>query len=670
MEKNNSLSKVFLAGIFFSALVFSNQVLDPTLTPRIISFSVFSVLSLWLLYRAKQKIKFGIDIINCAYFFFTAFCVLSISWCNTSSEAIFESAKVVLSFIAFTITSRCLKNDPAFFKTTFLKLSLLVCFIVLGFALYQYSKIKFINKEALYAITAINGHKNLFASFMFLNLFFLILGNIELKGLWRLLSFIAIAITLLALIVIKTKAVWIGLALVILITAFLFVTKKIKLKLNFYVSLIICVLVANVFFAVIVPIGIEKGLSHNSAITNTSTPEEKARELDNERLTLFQKTYGMIKKHPLGVGMGNWQIYFPDETLKGIWRAEDLNFTFQRPHNDWLWILSETGWVGLNIFFVFIFSLLLLLLRAIRSVSAAPVAQVEMILCIAFILGFFMISFFDFPKERMEHLLWSNIIFTFGYFQIKKYSDIKIFKTITEPRVALLGATGIVLLISVIGILRYRGEYFTIRMYNQRALKQDLSAVQSGYDALMFKFPKVIHEAANGLEALEFLRDHPTDLILLDIQMPVLGGIETMKKIKELEFKPHVIILTQFDEVALIMHLLQLGVNGFLLKGCNPEELENAITAVIAEGHYYNEMVLDSIKKGLSKKDGLANLDISPREFQVMALLKDGKSNKEISTKLGLTLRTIESYRKALMKKLNCKNTAELVSLVYRTGII
>lgn len=489
MKKGNTLTKIFLAGIVCSALVFSNQILDPTLTPRLISFSVFSVLALWFLYKAKQKLNFEIDIINGAYLVFTLFCVSSVVWSNTSTEAVFESSKVVLGFTAFSLAYFCLKKDAAFFKTTLLKISIPVFFIVFGFAVFQYTKLKVLDKEALYSITAINGHKNLFASFFFLNLFFLILGAIEFKRLWRLLSFLAIGLTLLSLIFIKTKAVWIGLVLAIFIFGFLFITKKIKPKLNFYLSLLICLVLANLFFAVIVPMGIEKGMSHNSAITNASTPEEKAKELDNERLTLWLKTYDMIKKHPvIGVGMGNWQIYFPDATLKGIWRAEDLNFTFQRPHNDWLWILSETGWLGLNLFFVFVFSVLLFLLRAIRSAIATPRSQIEMMLCVAFVLGFFTISFFDFPKERMEHLIWSNIILAIGYFHIKQHSDIPILKKINLTQTTILGALGIILLVSTIGILRYRGEFYTIKMYNQRALKQELPAIHAGYEALSFAY--------------------------------------------------------------------------------------------------------------------------------------------------------------------------------------
>jgi tetratricopeptide (TPR) repeat protein len=237
-------------------------------------------------------------------------------------------------------------------------------------------------------------------------------------------------------------------------------------------------------------------------------------------LTLWSKTYQMIGKYPaVGVGMGNWQIYFPDATLKGIWRAEDLNFTFQRPHNDLLWILSETGWLGLNLFFIFIFSFLLLLVRAIRLVTGDLKIQIEMILCFAFTIGFFTVSFFDFPKERMEHLLWSNLIFAFGYFRIKQHVEIPVLLKINLKQPMLLTCLGICLLTFMIGVLRYRGEYYTIRMYNHRAMKEELRAVTAGYEALSFAYSvdptsvPVVWYTANSYANLKDYKKAQQDLI-------------------------------------------------------------------------------------------------------------------------------------------------------------
>ncbi len=185
-----------------------------------------------------------------------------------------------------------------------------------------------------------------------------------------------------------------------------------------------------------------------------------------------------------------------------------------------------------------------------------------------------------------------------------------------------------------------------------------------------FGFPTTLYEASNGQEAIEIITKNPVDIVLLDIQMPVLSGIETMKRLKDLALRPTVIVLTQFDEQSLISYMLHLGASGFILKDCEPEELKSAIISVMKAGYFYNGIVLKMLQSNISNGKGLVSLEISSREFQVMVLLKEGKSNKEISKILNLSLRTIESYRKALMKKTSCRNVAEIVSLAYRTGIV
>jgi DNA-binding NarL/FixJ family response regulator len=187
----------------------------------------------------------------------------------------------------------------------------------------------------------------------------------------------------------------------------------------------------------------------------------------------------------------------------------------------------------------------------------------------------------------------------------------------------------------------------------------------------MGAFPLVLtlYEAANGKEALAILATKRIDLVLLDIQMPEMGGIETLKHIRDKGLQTKVVMLTQYDDQSLIVYLLQLGANGFLLKTCDPQELEKAISVVTREGQYYDDHVLKAIASNLSKETKLSNLDISPREFQVMVLLKDGKSNKEVARNLGLSLRTIETYRKRIIKKTGSRNTVDLISLAYRTGI-
>ncbi len=186
----------------------------------------------------------------------------------------------------------------------------------------------------------------------------------------------------------------------------------------------------------------------------------------------------------------------------------------------------------------------------------------------------------------------------------------------------------------------------------------------------IFPIKLELFEAGSGLDALDTLKIEQIDIVLLDIQMPNLNGIDCLKKMKELHPQVRVIILTQFDEPALIVHLVALGADGFLLKDTSPNELEKAIATVIQDGQYFTELVHETLALNVGKNgERLAQLDISPREFQVANLLKDGLGTNEIAEKLGLAPSTVSSYRKSIMDKTKSKNVAELVKLLFTTGL-
>jgi two-component system response regulator DegU len=187
----------------------------------------------------------------------------------------------------------------------------------------------------------------------------------------------------------------------------------------------------------------------------------------------------------------------------------------------------------------------------------------------------------------------------------------------------------------------------------------------------IFPINLTLIEAGSGMEALDKLNSDQIDIVLLDIQMPSLNGIDCLRKMKELHPQVKVIILTQFDEPALIVHLVALGADCFLLKDSSPNELEKAIATVIQDGQYFTELVHETLALNLGKKgQQLAQLDISPREFQVANLLKDGLSTEEIAGKLGLATFTVSSYRKTLMKKTKSKNVADLIRLLFSIGLV
>lgn len=489
MEKHLVSSRFFLAGLLISPLLISPFVLDFTLTARFISLSFFILVTLLflLLYRGNLKINF--DGILISYLAYVLFCTLSISWAHTPSEAIFDSSKLLLSFFVFVLTYFVLKNNKALFDAAFTRLPVIIFLAGLTAAMWQLSSAPDLKKDSMYLVTGINGHKNLYASFLFLNFFFLVKAFFKTKNTWKIINAACILLSLAVIALLRTKAVWIGLSTAILIvTVLYFLMKKKMPRINFVFILVFLLIMINVFFLFVLKPVISKGIQSNAQILALKPELRQQKELDNERLVLWDKTYDVFKKHSVtGVGMGNWQIYFPDETLTGLWRAEDLNYTFQRPHNDFLWILAETGLIGFNLFFLFLFSLLLFILKAAKN-TGKKIIQTELLLCFSFITGYFIISFFDFPKERIEHLIWINIILATAYFYIRQIIPLKSFYCLQVNQRLRVIPLALLLFITCVGILRYKGEFFTRRMYDQKKVNNYTAVIKEGKKACSFAY--------------------------------------------------------------------------------------------------------------------------------------------------------------------------------------
>ncbi len=178
------------------------------------------------------------------------------------------------------------------------------------------------------------------------------------------------------------------------------------------------------------------------------------------------------------------------------------------------------------------------------------------------------------------------------------------------------------------------------------------------------------YEVGNGFEALQVIEKEKIDLILLDIQMPKMNGIECLREVKQRSPNTKVIVLTQFDEPSLIVLLVQIGAEGFLLKECDPKELETAIDATLTIGNYYNHIAEEAIKNYNQKKGSpIADLELTSREMDVAKLLVKGLSSEAIGEKLSLSALTVNSYRKSILKKTSCNNTAALTRLLLLSGI-
>jgi DNA-binding NarL/FixJ family response regulator len=204
-------------------------------------------------------------------------------------------------------------------------------------------------------------------------------------------------------------------------------------------------------------------------------------------------------------------------------------------------------------------------------------------------------------------------------------------------------------------------------------ITDDHKLFRKGIIALLedFDFIGEINEASNGKELLELLSVIKIlpDIILLDLRMPVMDGVEAQQKIRELYPGIKVIILTMEDDEQFILHLISEGVNGYLLKNADPVEMEQAILKVYEKGFYFSEDISSLVLKNLNKKEKaetIFNPDFSERELQVLKLICKEYTNAEIAETFDVSIRTAEGYRQKLVEKTGAKNIAGLVVLALK----
>lgn len=208
-------------------------------------------------------------------------------------------------------------------------------------------------------------------------------------------------------------------------------------------------------------------------------------------------------------------------------------------------------------------------------------------------------------------------------------------------------------------------------------LADDHGIVRRGLKSLLETEPglAVVAEAADGLEALRLCEEHAPDMLILDVGMPKLNGIEVAARAQKLETTPRVIILSMHSDESYILRALAAGARAYLLKDATDEDLLPAVRAVAAGKPYFSPsvtavLVEDYLRrlqaKGLTDSYHL----LTDREKEVLQLLAEGRSNKEVATLLDLGVSTVETHRANLMQKLNLHNTAEIVLYAVRKGII
>ena len=206
-------------------------------------------------------------------------------------------------------------------------------------------------------------------------------------------------------------------------------------------------------------------------------------------------------------------------------------------------------------------------------------------------------------------------------------------------------------------------------------LVDDHQLIIDGLKSLMKNTAEIMvtGEANNGREALRLLDILNVDVVLMDIDMPVMNGIDALKEIKKGKPAIKVIILSMHEESGMIKNLLAIGADGYLLKSTSQDELISAIKKVANGNKYFSTEVTLSLlngSQGNSQTSKQPSEILTSREEEILKLIAEGFSNKEIGTQLFISHRTVDTHRTNLMKKLNTSNIAGLISYAIKSGLI
>ncbi len=207
---------------------------------------------------------------------------------------------------------------------------------------------------------------------------------------------------------------------------------------------------------------------------------------------------------------------------------------------------------------------------------------------------------------------------------------------------------------------------------DEALFRRGIRLIIEDYDDL-----KVIMEAENGQVLLEKIRtsNELPDVLLLDLKMPVLGGIEAAEIIRQEFPSIHIVVISSHISKAFILNMIEIGAAAYLGKNATPDEVADTIRTVREKGFCYNELVMEVIRENMFGKNPIKpqrsfEVELTGREKEVLQLICEEFTTQEIADKLFLSNRTVEGHRNNMLTKLGCRNTAGLVVYAIQHGLI
>jgi DNA-binding NarL/FixJ family response regulator len=204
-------------------------------------------------------------------------------------------------------------------------------------------------------------------------------------------------------------------------------------------------------------------------------------------------------------------------------------------------------------------------------------------------------------------------------------------------------------------------------------IADDHPIVREGLKRIIAECPDMdlVGEAVDGGEALAKCAEHNVDVLLLDVSMPGPGFLETMRRLKDEQPEIRVLVLSVHSEDQYAVRALRLGASGYLTKDHSPNELAGAIRRAYRGGKYVTESLAERLAFELEAgREMLPHAALSNREYQVLCKLGSGTSVKETAAELGLSPKTVSTYRMRVLAKMDLKSNAELIRYVLRHGLV
>ncbi len=186
---------------------------------------------------------------------------------------------------------------------------------------------------------------------------------------------------------------------------------------------------------------------------------------------------------------------------------------------------------------------------------------------------------------------------------------------------------------------------------------------------------EVVLEADNGEDLIKGLESTSPDVILMDLKMPIMDGMEATKAIRKKSDSIKILVITMYDDDKFIIHLMENGANGYLLKNADSDEIRKSIYAVHENGYYFNDLVNKALLKKLVLKRDFKpsfnqNIEFTERELEVLKLICEEKTATEMGKEIFLSPRSVEGIRTRLIEKVGVRNTAGLVMFAIKNAIV